>query len=593
MHNDGDTNAWELLASIYNQLGKIDKVEQACRELVRLQPQSARTHFNLALALQKAGKRREAIASYREVLHLAPNHVETHYNIGLALQELGEPESAISHYRTALQTKPDWPEAKNNLAQAHREIGDLNKAIELLQEAITSSPSHLKLYYTLGETYVEDCQPEKSIQVYHKALGLDPGNARTHARIGAALLSQGKYDEALMQYKKALKFQHDDPDILLGMIEVCDSMGEYEQAYNLLLPLLEKPTANVIAVLRFASLCTQVDRCKEAVVMLENLLEHDNLLPEAMRKIHFALGKLHDSTGNYDEGFKHFRMANNLKHFTYEIQRFSDLTQMLINAYSKETLTKLPRTTNTQEEPQPVFIVGMPRSGTSLVEQIIATHSQVFGAGELGFIPRLVANMAGELGSKEPYPHCVQSLTHKILSVLSKRYMKYIMSLYTGHPRIVTDKMPENFLHLGLIELLFPQSKIVHCIRDPLDTCLSCYFQEFSGTHHYAYDLTSLGAYFYQYRKIMAHWDQVLTLPILEVRYEDMVFNTESTCRAIFDFLGLGWEDQCLLFHQSRRVVNTASKKQVKQPIYTGSIGRWKHYEAHLGPLIAALEKGG
>jgi len=592
LKSSGDTDAWEMLASVYNQLGDIDKVVHACRQLASLQPQSARTQFNLAFGLHETGQLNDAIGCYQKVLDLEPTHVEAQYNLGVAFQEQGNPGAAISHYRKVLGIRPHWQKAQNNLALALRETGDLQGAIAILQHAIEANPSSIKLHHALGETYEDDDQIEKSIRLYQKALGMDQKNATSYLHLGGALLSLGDFDTALSQYQIALQKLPGNPDILLGLVDVYDAMGEYEQACKYLQPLLDKRPERVDIALRFSILCKHMHRCSEATAMLQRLIKQDNLQTPDARRSHFSLGRLFDAAEDYNQAFKHFQLANNLSHFSYDIQRFSELTKLLTATYSAENIAKLPRIKTGQDYPEPVFIVGMPRSGTSLLEQIISTHTNAFGAGELNVIPLLVANMGSELLSNYPYPLCLNELTEGILCEFNKRYMDYIGKLYAGSPQVVTDKMPENYLHLGLIELLFPQAKVIHCVRDPMDTCFSCYTQEFSGTHHYAYDLTNLGAYYYQYQRIMAHWSQVLMLPILEVRYEDMVTDTESTCHEIFDFLGLDWEEQCLLFYESGRFVKTVSQKQVKQPIYTESIGRWKHYQAYLGPLESALKKG-
>jgi len=213
------------------------------------------------------------------------------------------------------------------------------------------------------------------------------------------------------------------------------------------------------------------------------------------------------------------------------------------------------------------------------------------GAGELDILPRLVARLAEPAGGgRLPYPASMKTVTSEQLSEYRAYYLSRLRPLVDSGTSWVSDKMPENFLHLGLIDLLFPDAIILHCVRDPLDTCLSCYFREFSGAHEYAYDLASLGAYYNQYRKLMTHWLERLRVPVHTVSYEDLVTNTRETCLDMFNYLGLEWEEQCLLFHKSRRLATTASQQQVKQPIYDRSIARWKSYEKYIGELKRALD---
>jgi len=583
-----DIETWEMLAFIHDRLGNSGRLIKAFRQLLALQPGNFNACSNLGLALLGNGELSEAIACYRKAIQIDNNNADAFYNLALALQKNGEPGEAIPYYRQALRIRPNWPEALNNLSLTLRATGNLNDAINLLEEFVAAYPSTIKLLYLLAETYDEDCQFTKALHTYHDALNLDPANATTLSRIAGILLNQGKIDSALDYSRRALQLEPGNTDFQAGLIDIYESTGNYTEACSHLLPLLENKPVPIKIALKFASLCHHLDKCTEATELLVSRLEDKDPSVADKRQIHFALGKLLDSEKRYGSAFSHFQQANALVKYNFDAARFSSLIQVLINAFSVENMPLLPRVTGKTDCPALVFIVGMPRSGTSLVEQIIATHSKVFGAGELDIIPRFVAS----LGSKMSYPQSPSSLNRETLERFSGHYREVTGKLHDKEARLVTDKMPENFLHLGLIEMLFPDAKIIHCTRDPLDTCLSCYFQEFRGTHHYAYKLPDLGAYYRQYQRVMAHWSRVLTLPIIEVRYEEMVKNTEAVSRSIFGFLGLEWEEQCLKFYHSRRFVGTASRQQVKKPIYPDSVGRWKNYEPYLGPLKSALDNG-
>jgi hypothetical protein len=239
-----------------------------------------------------------------------------------------------------------------------------------------------------------------------------------------------------------------------------------------------------------------------------------------------------------------------------------------------------------------VFIVGMPRSGTTLVEQILASHPAVFGAGELDDIRQISAALPSLLGSANPYPECLAQAGQSSLTKIADRYLVHLRGL-SSDARRITDKMPTNFLHLGLIELLFPQARVIHVIRHPLDTCVSCYFEEFTTTNSYAYDLEQMGIYYKQYERIMRHWKDVLKIRMLDVRYEELVDNQENICRQMIEFCDLEWDDRVLRFYETKRDVATPSFDQVRQPLYRKSIGRWKNYERHLGPLMRVLGTSG
>jgi hypothetical protein len=232
----------------------------------------------------------------------------------------------------------------------------------------------------------------------------------------------------------------------------------------------------------------------------------------------------------------------------------------------------------------------MPRSGTSLVEQIIDSHPQAFGAGELGTMGNISARVQAQLRTIIPYPDCIKYAKPQPLNSLGQIYLDYINGLTTTiNPIRITDKMPGNFQHLGLISLLFPNARIIHTRRNPLDTCLSIYFQNFAGYHGYSYDLGNLGFYYREYERLMAHWHQVVDIPILDVQYEELIDDQEAITRQIIEFCGLEWDDASLRFHENTRLVNTASNQQVRQPLYRGSVARYKRYDAHLGPLKEAL----
>jgi len=585
-----DTEAWEIYAVVNNQLGKLEMVATACHHLARLQPGSAKACFNLALALDLAGNREDSISAYQKALRIDPEIADAWYNLGRAMQEKGEPGVAISHYREALRIHPHWPEARHNMALALRAMGNLEAGICTLTEAVATNPARIKLHHTLAQFLEEDGQYEQSLQVCQKALDLEPGNARTLAHIGRALHNQGLIDKALDYYQQALHADSDDPDILLGLIDVYGSVGDYDSACKHLLPLAALHPENPGVALKYAALCKHTGKCEEAIRLLDELLDPGTLQVNIAGKIHFSLGGLLDSAGRYDLAFKHIREANRLKHYTFDVGRFSRIIDRVISIFSREAFPDMTRCPGITGKPDPVFIVGMPRSGTSLVEQIIATNKYVFAAGEQEYIPRLVAGLSDKADIEDQYPDCIRNITEDDLIAYSNQFLASIVDIDAGACKIISDKMPENFLHLGFIELLFPGSRVIHCVRDPMDTCLSCYFREFSGSHHYAYDLTSLGSYYSVYRKLMAHWIQVLSVPVHEVRYEDMVGDTESTCRNIFDFLDIEWDEKCLQYYKSGRFVNTESQLQVTQPIYTKSVGRWKHYRDHIGPLLTALD---
>ena len=316
------------------------------------------------------------------------------------------------------------------------------------------------------------------------------------------------------------------------------------------------------------------------------MLADGDLNAEQRQLLHFTLGKLYDAEGAVDQAFTHFAAGNGQIRSGHEPGKFTEFVDRTIAFYDAERIASMPRAAN--RSALPVFIVGMPRSGTTLVEQIIASHGQVFGAGELEHIDDAARHQAGGMAERDRLPECLGELHAADLDRIAGNHLVALNTL-GGDAARVTDKLPYNFGHLGFINQLFTSARIIHCVRDPLDTCLSSYMQNFRRGNLQTYDLGHLGAYYNDYRRLMDHWRAVLDLPIMDIAYEDLVADQEGKSRELIDFIGLEWDPQCLRFHESGRVVNTASYDQVRQPIYDRSVGRWRHYERHLGPLKDAL----
>jgi len=298
--------------------------------------------------------------------------------------------------------------------------------------------------------------------------------------------------------------------------------------------------------------------------------------------------------GAFEEAFRHCDQGNaykgqllRLQGNTFQSGAHGNFVDRLIATFGTDYFQRVQGFGSGR--PLPVFIVGMPRSGTSLVEQILASHPAVVGAGEIRNLKQLVAELPTELGSPADYPECLAGLDRPVSRRLAERYLQGLRSLGKGKPR-VTDKVPMNFHQLGLIATLWPRATIIHCRRDPRDVCWSCYFQNFREVY-FACDLRKLGAYYRQYERLMAHWRKVLPVRILDVCYEELVENLEQLSRDLVAFCGLPWDDACLRFHQTRRIVRTSSNLQVRRPVYKSSVGYWKNYETYLGPLLEALHQ--
>ncbi|OYV75767.1 MAG: hypothetical protein B7Z74_00910 [Deltaproteobacteria bacterium 21-66-5] len=336
----------------------------------------------------------------------------------------------------------------------------------------------------------------------------------------------------------------------------------------------------------YVALCRDADARGEAVALIRGQLAVGELPGDGRTRLLFRLGQLHDKKGYYDEAFAAWEEANQGVAIRFDREAHRRFVDALIEAFSREAFARLPR--SGCMAPGPVFIVGMPRSGTSLVEQILASHRQVHGAGELPWIPRLAESLTAASGGARTFPDGVQTAAMAVLERFAQEYLRLSQS-GAGAARYVTDKLPVNCLYLGLIALLFPGARIVHCARDPRDTALSLYSQYFGLRLPFAYRLGDIAVFYREYRRLMRHWAQVLPLPLHTVRYEELARDPEPVIRGLLAFLDLDWEPGCREPHRSGRVIATASYEQVRAPIHAGAVDRWRHYETHLGGLFAAL----
>jgi tetratricopeptide (TPR) repeat protein len=376
---------------------------------------------------------------------------------------------------------------------------------------------------------------------------------------------------------------------LAGKASVLDRQGRREEAGKIVLPFADTGSLPHAMISLYGKLSRDAGKLEEAASLLEGIQVSGTATENAQRDLHFALGDLRDHLGHYDQAFDHFAAGNALRRTDYDPQSIADKTERIIAFFSAERLAALPRAEARPELPSdlPVFIVGTPRSGTSLVEQILSCHPEVQAAGELRDMMRRAEDLG--LRFQDADPDASDSrLDGERLTAASETYLQGLRARAEGATR-VTDKMPYNFERLGLISLMFAGARVIHCRRDPLDSCLSCYFQNFTRGNFQTFDLRHLGLYHRQYERLMAHWRATLDLAILDVSYEAHVENPEETCREILDFLELDWDPACLQFHESKRYVKTASRDQVRKPIYQSSVGRWRNYEAHLQPLKDAL----
>jgi len=416
-----------------------------------------------------------------------------------------------------------------------------------------------------------------------ETIRLDPRHAAAHDVLGRWYEQIDRTVDSLRHSNIAVELDPTNKHFLVSRAFALAADGQAAAAWEMIAPLLDDAQVSERAARLYGQIAPKIGHEEQAATWISRLLTNPAAASPERPKLRFTLAALLDRMGRYDQAFEQARIGHQLSPRRHDPMQHESRVARQIAYCTAARLRSLPHANH--KNTRPVFIVGMPRSGTSLVEEILAAHPQVFAGGELdAFARAIVAFHAGS----NAYPACLDRLTADQTNAAAAQYLSVVSSLNSS-ARYVTDKMPLNCMFLDLVELLFPQSHVIHCARDPRDTCLSCYLTDFAVGNAFAGDLSQLGHFYSLYRRIMGHWKQTLSVSMLEVRYEDLVADQAGETRRVLEFLDLPWDERCMRFHENKRPVATASREQVHRPIFTSSIGRWRHYEKHLAPLIAAL----
>ncbi len=491
---------------------------------------------------------------------------------------------------------PKAPPVSQLLSQAGRlyTAGDPVRAGMLCREALRQSPDHVPSLHLMSVCRMAMGDIAGAEESLARAVRLAPREPDLIVGHGAMLLRLGRLDEAIAAADRALSLRPGDPNAASCKAEALFRLRRFDEAAAAIEPFIgEGKPIHLPIAMALATLAQRIHREDEAIAMLEKCRVAPGLPAAERLRVLISLTELLDAKGRYDDAFAACQEANTLKQRRPDIDAYHASLDAMLSAWSKDVVSGLPRAS--LETELPVYIVGMPRSGTSLVEQILASHPGVHGGGERRDIGRAIADIEGGRTRAPYHLQHPEALTRKVVDRTARKVADTLRAVAPQADR-VTDKNPDNYLHLGLISLLFPKARIIHCVRDAMDICLSCYLTSIGrrgpggfSEHAFADSLEDLGRWHRNYERVMAHWKSVLSLNMLEVRYEDLVQDFESTARRLVEFTGLPWDDACLRYHESRRVVGTPSMDQVRRPIYASSVGRWKNYESHLAPLKAAL----
>ena len=648
----GFAEAHDALGSTLQDLGRHVESLESFRKALRLRPEMAEAHSNLGNSLLALGNTDEALASYHKAIQLRPDFAEAHASLANAWMKIGRRADAVAGYRRALHLNPTMAEAQIALAGALRDSGELDQAHVAYQRALELRPDLAELHNRLGSLQMQMGHPGEAVRCYRRAIELAPDQPAVYGNVGNALRDLGRLDEAVSCFRRALEIQPNLPEIhnnlgnaLMDLTQLAEAESSYRQAL-VLKPDFASAFIGLSMTLRAMGRSDEAEAsCRRAVELAPDNAEAltfmaefpadrgdfadaerlfrqaisiDPDLPVAwagiprFRKmgsadaewlaaaqrligkdlpvrheisLRFAVGKYYDDVQDYEQAFANYRRANNLVRqygLKYDRQRLSQLVDQKIGLYNSMWLDGKRSGGITSQ--RPVFVIGMPRSGTTLIEQILASHPAGYGAGELAYWNAAAAAYE---------PSAIKSNTRPgEVSMYGESYLELLQGLAPNAVRVV-DKMPANFMNLGLIHAALPEARIIHVRRHPVDTCLSIYFQNFSMALPYANDLEDLAHYYAEYQRIIAHWQTVLPADrLLEIQYETLIDEPEVWSRRLVDFIGLPWDPRCLEFYAAGRSVTTASKWQVRQKINRSSVDRWRNYEQHIGPLRTLANRG-
>lgn len=469
-------------------------------------------------------------------------------------------------------------------ARAAFRAHDLARAEAMCEAIIRADKRDANAIDLLGQIAFVQGDYERAETLFQRMAALCPREPRPQCVLGEIRTTQGRFAEAIGRFDKALRIRAGHEKAIAGKADALEKSGERDEARALLGPFVAKGRETP----EMALIQARLDLRAEDGEALERLVaRHADGPAHVLAQLRFLRGAQLERGGRIDEAFEEYRAANAMVAMPFRVDAWRGETDDLIAAFGADRIGSMPRAAHGSQ--LPVFIVGMPRSGSTLIETIIDAHPMASGCGEFPGIELLVSTISLDIGSTLPYPACAEDLEQADVDMLAARYLERLAAAHPDATRLV-DKYLPNYRHLGLIAALVPEARVIHCRRDPLDTCFSCFATPLNpAAHPYTCNLEHLGAVYRDYERLMAHWRSVLDPAMLEVPYEDLVADQERVTRRIIDFCGLPWDDRCLRYYESGRRARTASHDQVDQPIYTSAVGRAQPFEKHFAPLRAML----
>jgi tetratricopeptide (TPR) repeat protein len=561
------------LGNIFFKLNKLDEAATNYKKTIEIKPNYAEAHFNLGIIYDKTDRSDQAELSYNEAIKLKPNYSQAYNNLGNLYRKLKRTNEAEINYKKLIEINSSSADGYYNLGNLYNDIDKFDDALVNYTKALELNPNLDSAYNYLGSVYHKLHKLDDAIINYKKAIELKPDYSEAYFNLGITLYAQNKTEQALENYKKALKLKSDYVEVYNNLGTISQSLGEIDQAEKNYKKAIELKPNFAEAHYNLSNIKTYKDKDNQFNQMKDLSLDKD-LNNEQLYQLNFALAKAYEDLGNYEQSFVNYTKGNKLckKMIGYNIEEDQNLFKQLEESYLKIKKNS-SKFSDLSDNPNPIFILGMPRSGTSLAEQIISSHSSVFGAGELNFIESFGDKLAR--GINEVNYDSLLNFKNKYIQRLKDLAKKNIM---------VSDKMPLNFRYIGLILTVFPNAKIIHLKRNPAAICWGNYRQNFTNKRliRYCYDLEDLVTFYNLYENLMNFWMKELGNKIYNLDYEKLTRDQENETKKLINHLGLKWEDACLTPEKNKRIVKTASSKQVRQKIYKGSSQKWKKFEPFL-----------
>jgi tetratricopeptide (TPR) repeat protein len=615
-----DVNILGLRGAVLIKLNRLDEAEAVLRQALRLAPSFAKPHEDLGIVLLEKGNPAGAVEVLENAVRLDPALELAWFNLGKALARLGRGAEADAAYEKSFELNPER-KMTAQAAELHRD-GRLEEAERLYREVIRANPRNVDAmrmlgrialslkrnpdaerlfrravsiapdfvgaWLDLGRVLKDTDSHEEALACYRRVIELQPDNPKGHFQLAGVLAPAGRTFEAIESYQRTLKLEPDHPGALLGLGHVLKTVGRLKEAIDAYRECIRCRPDNGGSYWSLANLKTYRFGDDEIETMQANL-DSEDLGDTSRVNFLFALAKAFEDRGDFERAWDYYATGNATQrvHEYYDLVQTEFINDAIIEVFDAELLAE--KAGGGDLDRAPIFVVGLPRSGSTLIEQILASHSAVEGTSELPYLGRVAMTLNRNRADGINYPKAVRELKPENFAALGREYLRRAGRHRVEGARRFIDKMPNNFPTIGFLHLILPNAKIVDARRHPLDSCLSCYRQLFARGQPFTYDLTDIGEYFLQYQRLMDHWHAVLPGRVLTVQYEELVGDFENQTRRLLEYCELPFEDACLTFYETERPVRTPSSEQVRRPIYTSSIGFWRNYEDHLGELREVL----